>query len=232
MESCRIYYCYKAINKVNGKVYIGFASDPQMRWREHKRDADKGKGYVFHTAIRKYGWDAFEFEVICCGKDKLAMLEYVEPTLIEQYQSIGQNGYNVLRRFTERTKNKKRASGGRPAGWHHSIETSRKISSSRKGIQFSEKTKHKMSEAARRRKKFTLSDEHKMKIGVSNGSKHAFLVVFPNGATETVTYLNDFCRKHFIKFSTAREAARKGYMTRTGYRFQKLDVVQSKMMKG
>jgi hypothetical protein len=195
-----------------------------MRWREHKRDADKGKGYVFHAAIRKYGWDAFEFEVICCGKDKLAMLEYIEPTLIEQYQSsIGQNGYNVLRRFTERTKNKKRASGGRPAGWHHSIETSRKISSSRKGIQFSEKTKHKMSEAARRRKKFTLSEEHKVKIGTTNGSKQTFLVTLPNGSREIVNYLNDFCRKHKVKSSTAKEAARNDRVTRTGYKFKKIE---------
>lgn len=96
----RIYYCYKAINKVNGKTYIGFATDPQLRWREHKRDADKGRGYVFHDAIRKHGWEAFEFEVICCGKNKREMLEYVEPALIEQYQSlVGQNGYNVYREW-------------------------------------------------------------------------------------------------------------------------------------
>lgn len=46
-ESCKIYYCYKATNQINGKVYIGFAADPEQRWREHKRDADKGKGYIF-----------------------------------------------------------------------------------------------------------------------------------------------------------------------------------------
>lgn len=98
-KPCKIYYCYKATNKDNGKVYIGFASDPQMRWREHKRDAEKGRGYIFHDAIRKHGWDAFEFEVICCGTDKKTMLEQVEPTLIEQYHSsIGQNGYNMHRK--------------------------------------------------------------------------------------------------------------------------------------
>jgi group I intron endonuclease len=98
-ESCKIYYCYKATNKDNGKVYIGFAADPKTRWRNHKRDAETGRGYVFHQAIRKHGWENFEFEVICCGKDKLAMLEYVEPALIEQYHSnIGQNGYNMHRK--------------------------------------------------------------------------------------------------------------------------------------
>jgi group I intron endonuclease len=94
----QIYYCYRATNTVNRKSYIGFATNPQQRWREHKRDADKGRGYVFHEAIRKHGWNAFEFEVLCCGKDKRAMLEYVEPALIDQYQSsIGKNGYNMHR---------------------------------------------------------------------------------------------------------------------------------------
>jgi group I intron endonuclease len=98
-NSCKIYYCYKATNDVNGKIYIGFATNPQMRWREHKRDADKGKGYIFHQAIRKHGWEHFHFEVVCCGRDKLAMLEFVEPALIEQYQSgIHQHGYNMNRK--------------------------------------------------------------------------------------------------------------------------------------
>ena len=99
METCKIYYCYKATNNVNDKVYIGFATDPEKRWSQHKRDAEKGKGFIFHQAIRKHGWDHFHFEVICCGKDKRAMLEYIEPALIDQYQSrITQHGYNMHRK--------------------------------------------------------------------------------------------------------------------------------------
>lgn len=95
----KIYYCYKATNTENGKIYIGFATDPKKRWRQHKADAIKGRGYVFHDAIRKHGWDKFEFEVICCGRDKQEMLEYVEPALIEQFHSnINQNGYNMHRK--------------------------------------------------------------------------------------------------------------------------------------
>jgi group I intron endonuclease len=96
METCKIYYCYKATNTTNQKVYIGFAADPQKRWSQHKADALSGRGYVFHQAIRKHGWDAFKFEILCCGKNKRDMLEYVEPALIEQYQSrIGEHGYNM-----------------------------------------------------------------------------------------------------------------------------------------
>lgn len=91
----KTYYCYKATNQVNGKVYIGFAADPEKRWSQHKRDAERGKGYIFHQAIRKHGWSNFQFEVLCCGTDKRAMLEHVEPQLIKQYNSSIPHGYNM-----------------------------------------------------------------------------------------------------------------------------------------
>lgn len=93
----KVFYCYKVTNQVNGKIYIGFATNPKTRWRNHKRDADKGRGYVFHAAIRKHGWDNFAFEVIACGKDKREMLEFVEPALIKQHDCAVPNGYNIRR---------------------------------------------------------------------------------------------------------------------------------------
>jgi group I intron endonuclease len=142
--STKIYYCYKATNIINGKVYIGFATDPHARWRNHKRDAEKGRGYAFHAAIRKHGWDAFQFEVICCGKDKRTMLEEVEPALIEQYQSsIDKNGYNIFRHsfgtyeFSKKTRKKiSDATAGNKNpffGKRHSEETRRLMSSLKKG---------------------------------------------------------------------------------------------------
>ena len=98
METCKVYYCYKATNRINGRGYIGFATNPQTRWRNHKRDAELGRGFVFHAAIRKYGWGAFEFEVLCCGKDKREMLGFVEPLLIEQHHTLVPQGYNVYRK--------------------------------------------------------------------------------------------------------------------------------------
>lgn len=94
----KIYYCYKATNDINGKIYIGFSVNPKSRWTKHKSDADNGGGQVFHDAIRKYGWEHFHFEVICCSKNREEMMEHVEPDLIQQYKSlINQNGYNMYR---------------------------------------------------------------------------------------------------------------------------------------
>lgn len=95
METRKVYYCYKATNQVNGKVYIGFATDPEKRWSQHKRDAEQGRGYIFHQAIRKHGWNNFKFEILCCGLDKRSMLEHVEPQLIQQYNSSIPHGYNM-----------------------------------------------------------------------------------------------------------------------------------------
>lgn len=53
---------YKHTNKSNGKVYIGISSkSAEERWRN-------GEGYYsqeyFYNAIKKYGWDGFEHEVL------------------------------------------------------------------------------------------------------------------------------------------------------------------------
>jgi group I intron endonuclease len=182
-KSCKIYYCYKATNKVNGKTYIGFATDPQKRWRQHKADAIKNKGFVFAAAIRKHGWENFEFEVICGGKEKRAMLEIVEPALIEQYHSsIDQNGYNIRRcpvigfcGFTKKTIEKLRdASTGANNpfyGKRHTEETRQIMSalkkgkpSHRKGATHTEESKQKMRAA---HLGIICSEEHKAKTSAA-----------------------------------------------------------------
>lgn len=59
-------YCYT--NKVNGKKYIGQSNNPERRKREHK-SLSRNKKYSdynmpFYHAIRKYGFDSFDFEIL------------------------------------------------------------------------------------------------------------------------------------------------------------------------
>ena len=90
----KIFTIYKATNIINGKIYIGFDSKWPNRQKNHKNSYLK-LGQKFYRAIRKYGWDNFEWSVIYQSKDKQHTLTVMEPFFIKQYNSFGQYGYNL-----------------------------------------------------------------------------------------------------------------------------------------
>jgi group I intron endonuclease len=57
-------YIYRFTNKTNGKVYIGRTDSFERRLVEHRASVKSGKGYALHDAIRKHGWENFEYGVI------------------------------------------------------------------------------------------------------------------------------------------------------------------------
>jgi len=87
------YFVYAHINKLNGKMYIGITGvkKPSLRWGKD------GSGYIhcdkFYKAIKKYGWDSFDHEVIA---SKLTVQEAanMERLLIKNFDTIN-NGYNI-----------------------------------------------------------------------------------------------------------------------------------------
>lgn len=103
MEPYGIIYCYK--NKVNGKCYIGQTVNEAKRKRDHRCAANNGsvKGSVFHSAIRKYGYDSFEYTILHSKKTKeeLNVLEQIE---IEKHNTLSPFGYNLKSGGKQRTK--------------------------------------------------------------------------------------------------------------------------------
>jgi len=85
---------YKITNKINGKIYIGQSKNVKRRWKEHVWDANKGKLYPIHNAIRKYGVTSFIFEVI--EECSLEKLDSKEESYIALCNSI-KSGYNILK---------------------------------------------------------------------------------------------------------------------------------------
>lgn len=92
---------YKATNIINGKVYIGQSKDIYKRWNEHRiRPFNPNRDdydCVFYRAIRKYGIDNFNFEIIEeCKKEEL---NKKEKYWIKYYNSFlgfkNCNGYNM-----------------------------------------------------------------------------------------------------------------------------------------
>jgi group I intron endonuclease len=118
MDAEPLIIVYQAINKVNGKRYIGMTSRG-LAWRRngHKAQAKAGSSMIFCRAIRRYGFDAFEFSILEVCLD-------IETALTRERELIAQHKpeYNSA------------AGGLRGAqGWKHSEETRAKLRASHIG---------------------------------------------------------------------------------------------------
>jgi len=95
-----IYSIYKATNKVNNKVYIGFDYNWPSRKQTHfyNHRSKSCPKWAFYGALKKYGWDNFIWEVIYQSKEKEHTLKTMENYFINEYRSYigfsGCMGYN------------------------------------------------------------------------------------------------------------------------------------------
>lgn len=90
---------YKAINLINGKVYIGQTTrDLGIRISRHLYDAKIENKTIFQRALNKYGKDSFHWEIID-KSDNQEDLDIKEVYWIRHYNSFygnkDSNGYNM-----------------------------------------------------------------------------------------------------------------------------------------
>jgi group I intron endonuclease len=85
-------FIYLAKNLENGKCYVGQTKDFEERVKGHIREAENGRGFAFHSAIRKYGKENFIFEVLEECEDDLANER--EKIWIERFDGFTR-GYNL-----------------------------------------------------------------------------------------------------------------------------------------
>lgn len=112
---------YRALNKINGKSYIGKTEKTLEKRKEwHLASVKQKSQFAFHRAIAKYGMDAFEWYVIDAA-DNLSDLNIKEQKNIQLYESFGTKGYNMT------------AGGEGQTGWVPSAETRALWSRQRKG---------------------------------------------------------------------------------------------------
>lgn len=79
---------YKITKKENGKSYIGQSNDIERRFSEHKTKID----IPIEIAIKKYGTDAFSFEIIeKCSLDQLDEREKYWIAFYNTYKGFGYN---------------------------------------------------------------------------------------------------------------------------------------------
>jgi group I intron endonuclease len=137
------FICYRIINLINGKSYIGKTEMPlDERWKDHVQTAMRGRPWKLQRAIRKYGPENFLIEHIASARNR-EDLDQTEIALIAQHDSI-KNGYNMTEGGT----------GGRM-----SPEVIEKIRKTMTGKRHTEETKQKL----RRPKSVPRSEEWRRK---------------------------------------------------------------------
>jgi group I intron endonuclease len=148
----------------SGKVYIGITRQkPEARWG---RD---GTGYKHSphllAAIKKYGWDAFQHDILAVGLTKEAACA-MEVRLIAEYDSTNPDkGYN--------------ADLGGCAPGRMSAATRKKVSEAQRGAKhhyfgkhLSEEHRQRLGEAHRGKKYAPRTTEHCQHLSDANRGKH------------------------------------------------------------
>lgn len=110
---------YAIKNKVSGRIYIGSSADIERRWSVHRHHLNAGTHHsrILQNSWRKHGEDAFVFEVLlivsACDliKSEQHFIECLQPSF-----NIHPNARS-------------------PLGVKRSVETRRKLSEKKRGIQ-------------------------------------------------------------------------------------------------
>lgn len=183
---------YKAVNKTNGKVYIGQTIyDIEYRQKTHTTGQWRTK---FKHALDKYGVDGFEWSVLCeCSS--LQEMNGMEKKFIEEYDSIN-TGYNLM-------------SGGKQGG-NHTETTKQKISEAMKGEKnpfygktHSEEAKKKIGEC---------------ETGERNHNAREYIITTPTGEEILIKGLREFCREHGLTRELMGACARGKQSHHKGYK--------------
>lgn len=154
---------YCIINKINGKCYVGSATNlsTRIKTHEHKLEKNIHDNIYLQNAWNKYGKEKFCFFALeYVEKKELLNTEQYYLDLFLSYNM--KHGYNINPKADSRfgakcsNESKKKMSEANKK-WRKSrimimsIETKKKISEANKGKTFSEETIKKMSDSAKRR---------------------------------------------------------------------------------
>lgn len=98
-----IHYIYCYTNKINGKQYIGQTNNLSRRRKQHIQDSiyqynghEVSYNLPFHAAIRKYGIDGFDFEVLrTIDTEDWSIVNKIESDYIKEFNTLAPDGYNL-----------------------------------------------------------------------------------------------------------------------------------------
>lgn len=139
---------YLVTNSRNQKSYIGITTRSlDRRWYEHCY-VENSCAKLLSKAIKKYGIDVFEIKEIASSIDDLDGLKKLETMLIEQYQTLVPNGYNLTK------------GGDGVWGFKQDPKIIEQIASKKRGTKLSNETKQKMRESHLGQKNHFYGQQH------------------------------------------------------------------------
>ena len=164
---------YIFTNKVNGKKYVGETLNMKKRISHYKSPS---KRRYFETALKKYGFDGFNLQVIYLPKaSKEELLDLEETFIFIENSLVTENGYNLCQRgrmnsILPMSDETRRKLSEAQRGKKHSDESKRQISEGNAGKKRSDESRHKMSESKKGNK---ASEETKRKLSkAQKGRQH------------------------------------------------------------
>ena len=139
---------YKITHRETGRVYIGQSTNLSKRKAAYKNSGGSGNGKsVIKRAIQKYGWDAFDFEVILYAEG-YDYLNDIEIKLIAFYECLLPKGFNI-------------ETGGSNSPCSESVKQA--VGKANRGRVFTEEQRKKMSEGQKKRIA-NMTEEQKLKL--------------------------------------------------------------------
>lgn len=163
---------YAIVNNVTYDMYIGSAVAVNRRWAAHRSNLRNGKHHCKHlqNAFRKYGADAFDWEIVQFVEEKTDLIakeqfwiDFFRPTYNKRKIA---NSCLGIKRSEQARQNMRAAQLGRKQspetitkrvaalkGESRPAEVRAKISASHIGIRPSAESRQKMSESAKQRAK-------------------------------------------------------------------------------
>ena len=221
-------YIYKITNTVNNKSYVGYTTNPQARWSDHKY----GRGNkVVHQAIKKYGLEKFIFKVI--AEDTVDN----EQQYINEHNTMYPNGYNLTEGGSlppnHKGKTYKEIYG---ADWKQQIIKRQQSNRFKHDMPHTKATKEKIRKKllgegngmyGKKHSKKTLklmSDKRKgVHVGSKNGNAKRFLLIAPDGEQyQTLGNLKAMCDTLNLNFATVRKSYELNRPMRSGWQVKRL----------
>ena len=213
---------YLVTNIINGKFYVGKTTKTLSR-RKTEHFSQQNPGRVFDNALRKYGKNAFCWEILCECSSK-EELNGQEIYFIKKYKSCileGNGGYNMTwggdggifgdanpaKRPEVREKLRQLNLGDRNPVKRPDVRD--KISKTLSGRRLSKSHREAISEGMLGR--YTPKGE-------DNWFSKKYLITFPDGTQKIIKGLLEFCKQNNLSYNRIRYAQRAKKSSTDGFK--------------